>query len=75
MIKVCDVSFVALAVSAMLGLAGNVHAEDAPPTIVTLGDSYINSYGVEGPDTFATKLKAALNAAGHPVTIVEVGPI
>ena len=74
MTKVRDVSFVALAaLSAMLGLAGNVDAEDAPPTIVTLGDSYINSYGVAGTETFATRLKSGLNAAGHPVTIVEVG--
>ena len=74
MTKVRDVSFVALAgLSAMLGLAGNVDAEDAPPTIVTLGDSYINSYGVAAPETFATRLKSGLNAAGHPVTIVEVG--
>ena len=74
MTKVRDVSFVALAaLSAMLGLAGNVDAEDAPPTIVTLGDSYINSYGVAAPETFATRLKSELSAAGHPVTIVEVG--
>ena len=74
MTKVHDVSFVALAaLSAMLALAGNVDAEDAPPTIVTLGDSYINSYGVAATETFATRLKSGLNAAGHPVTIVEVG--
>ena len=74
MTKGRDVSFVALAaLSAMLGLAGNLDAEDAPPTIVTLGDSYINSYGVAAPETFATRLKSGLNAAGHPVTIVEVG--
>ncbi|BAV50934.1 Response regulator receiver domain-containing protein [Mesorhizobium loti] len=43
MTKVRDVSFVALAaLSTMLGLAGNVDAEDAPPTIVTLGARYIN---------------------------------
>src|SRR5438445_1113331 len=70
----CDVSFVALAaLSAMLGLAGKADAEDAPPTIVTLGDSYINSYGVAAPESFATRLKSGLNAAGHPVTILEVG--
>ena len=74
MTKVRDVSFVALAaLSAMLALAGNVDAEDAPPTIVTLGDSYINSYGVAATENFATRLKSGLNAAGHPVTIVEVG--
>src|SRR3954464_2188661 len=74
MTKARDVSFVALAaLSAMLGLAGNVDAEDAPPTIVTLGDSYINSYGVAATESFATRLKSGLNAAGHPVTIVEVG--
>src|SRR6476620_7694839 len=74
MTKVRDVSFVALtALSAMLGLASNVDAEDAPPTIVTLGDSYINSAGVVATETFATRLKSGLNAAGHPVTIVEVG--
>jgi acyl-CoA thioesterase-1 len=74
MTKVRDVSFVALAaLSAMLGLAGNVDAEDAPPTIVTLGDSYINSHGIAATETFATRLMSALNAAGHPVTIVEVG--
>src|SRR4051812_14713497 len=72
--KVRDVSFVALAaLSAMLGLAGNVDAEDAPPTIVTLGDSYINSYGVATTETFATMVKSGLNAGGHQVTIVEVG--
>ena len=74
MTKVRDVSFMALAaLSAMLGLAGNVDAEDAPPKIVTLGNSYINSYGVAATETFATRLKSGLNAAGHPVTIVEVG--
>src|SRR5262245_16951362 len=74
MTKVRDVWFVALAaLSAMLGLASNVDAEDVPPIIVTLGDSYINSYGVVFTETFATRLKSGLNAAGHPVTIVEVG--
>ncbi|MER8376754.1 GDSL-type esterase/lipase family protein [Mesorhizobium sp. M1396] len=74
MTKVRDVSFGALAAfSAMLGLAGNVDAEDALPTIVTLGDSYINSGGVAPTESFATKLKSGLNAAGHPVTIAEVG--
>ena len=74
MTRVRDVWFVALAaLSAMLGLAGNVDAEDAPPTIVTLGDSYINSFGVDATETFATRLKSELNAAGHPVIIVEVG--
>ncbi|ESY78196.1 acyl-CoA thioesterase [Mesorhizobium sp. LNHC221B00] len=58
----------------MLGLAGNVDAEDAPPAIVTLGDSYINSYGVlAATETFAARLKSGLTAAGHPVTIFEVG--
>lgn len=65
--KVRDVSFVALAaLSAMLGLAANVDAEDASPTIVTLGDSYINSYGVAPADAFAATLKSALNAAWQP---------
>ena len=74
MTRVRDVSFVALAaLSAALGLAGNVDAEDAPSTIVTLGDSYINSHGVAATETFATRLKSGLNAAGHAVTIVEVG--
>src|SRR6476646_538758 len=74
MTRVRDVSFVTLAaLSAILGLAGNVDAEDAPSTIVTLGDSYINSYGVAATETFATRLKSGLNAAGHPVTIVEAG--
>src|SRR5215470_1477856 len=74
MTKVRDVSFVGLApLSAMLGLAGNVDAEDAPPTIVTVGDSYINSHRVAATETFATRLKSELNAAGHAVTIVEVG--
>ncbi|TPK60035.1 arylesterase [Mesorhizobium sp. B2-4-19] len=74
MTKMRDVSFVALAaLSAMLGSAGTVDAEDALPTIVTLGDSYINSYGVAAIETFATRLKSALNADGHQVRIVEVG--
>src|SRR2546430_13487666 len=74
MTKGRDVSIVAVAaISAVLALAGNVDAEDAPPTIVTLGDSYINSYGVAATETFATGLKSGVNAAGHPVTIVEVG--
>ena len=68
MTKVREVSFVVLAaLSAMLGLAGNLNAEDAPPTIVTLGDSYINGHGVARADAFAATLKSALNAAGHPV--------
>lgn len=67
--------FVALAaLSAMLGLAGNVDADGAAPTIVTLGDSYINGHGIEAPaDAFAARLKSALGADGHQVTIVEVG--
>lgn len=74
MTTVRDASFVALAaLSAMLGLTGNVDAEDVPPTIVTLGNSYINSHGVAATETFATRLKSTLNAAGHPVTIVESG--
>src|SRR5438309_3693670 len=74
MTKGRDVSIVAVAaISAMLALAGNVDAEDAPVTIVTLGDSYINSYGVAATETFAAGLKSGLNAAGRPVTIVEVG--
>ncbi|MEP6563783.1 MAG: arylesterase, partial [Mesorhizobium sp.] len=74
MTKVRYVSFAAIAVlSAMLGIAGNVGAEDVPPTIVTLGDSYINGYGNPAADGFASKLKSALNADGHQVTIVEVG--
>lgn len=75
MTKVRHVSFVALAaLSAMLELAGNVDAEDAAPTIVTLGDSYINGHGIEAPtDAFAARLKSALGADGHQVTIVEVG--
>ena len=74
--KVRDVSFVAIAaLSAMLGLARNVDAEDASPTIVTLGDSYINSYGVDSNKKFATMLELGLDAAGHTVTIVEVGYI
>ena len=64
---------VVAAVSAILGYAGSVSAEEATPTIVTLGDSYINGHGVAPADAFAATLKSALNAAGHPVTIVEVG--
>ncbi|RAZ89137.1 arylesterase [Mesorhizobium hawassense] len=74
MTKVRDVSLAALAaLSVLVGPVRNVDAEDTPPTIITLGDSYINSYGVAAADTFATRLKSGLNAAGHPVTIVEVG--
>ena len=75
MTKVRHVSFVALAaLSAMLALAGNVDAEDAVPTIVTLGDSYITGHGIDAPtDAFAARLTSALGAAGHQVTIVEVG--
>src|SRR5436190_22520590 len=75
MTKVRHVSFVALAaLSAMLELTGNVDAEDAVPTIVTLGDSYINGHGIEAPaDAFAARLKSALGADGHQATIVEVG--
>lgn len=75
MTKVRHVSFAVLGTfTAMLGLAGNVDAEDASPTIVTLGDSYINGHGIEAPaDAFAAKLKSALGADGHQVTIVEVG--
>lgn len=76
MTKVCDVWLAALAaVFAISGFAGNAEAESAPPTIVTLGDSYINSYGVNITDSFAAKLKSELNVAGHPATIVEVGYI
>ncbi|WP_206520442.1 GDSL-type esterase/lipase family protein [Mesorhizobium sp. M1A.T.Ca.IN.004.03.1.1] len=74
MTKVLGVSFVALAAAfAMLGPTSNVDAEDALPIIVTLGDSYINSYGVAPTETFAARLKSALAAAGRPATIVELG--
>ena len=74
MTNVRDVSFAAIAaLSAMLGYVGNVDAEDVPPTIVTLGDSYINGHGIAPADAFAARLKSALNADGHQVTIVEVG--
>lgn len=66
-------SVILVALSPVLGLAGNVAAQEAPSTIVTLGDSYINSYGVPPSDSFATKLKSELTADGHPATIVEVG--
>jgi acyl-CoA thioesterase I len=66
MARVRDVSFVALAaLSAMLGLAGNVDAEDAPPTIVTLGDSYITSY--------PAALQTALKSRGHLVEVIDTG--
>jgi acyl-CoA thioesterase-1 len=72
--KVWDGSIVgAAAVSAMLWVTGNVNAADTGPIIVTLGDSYINSYGVAATDTFATRLSSELNAAGHQVTVVEIG--
>ena len=68
------VSFAAVAVlTALLGYVGSVAAEDVPPTIVTLGDSYINGHGIAPDETFAAMLKSALNADGHQVTIVEVG--
>jgi acyl-CoA thioesterase I len=74
MTKVCDVSFVALAaLSAMLGLAGNVDAEDVQPTIVTIGDSYITGYHIAATDKFPAKLQSELNAAGHQATVVDVG--
>jgi acyl-CoA thioesterase-1 len=90
MTKGRNASVVALAaLSAMLGHAGSVGAEEAHPTIVTFGDSYINGHGVAIADGFAVKaslafrqptetriaakLNSALNADGHPVTIVEMG--
>jgi acyl-CoA thioesterase-1 len=61
------------ALFATLGGVGNVASEEIWPRIVTLGDSYINSYGVAPADTFAARLESGLNANGHRVTIVEPG--
>jgi acyl-CoA thioesterase-1 len=72
MTNVRDVSLAAIAaLSAILGYVCTVDAEDVPPTIVTLGDSYINGHGIASADAFSATLKSALNADGHQVTIVE----
>jgi acyl-CoA thioesterase-1 len=69
-----DVAIAALAaLSAVMGLVRPTASEEAPRTIVTLGDSYINSYGVATAESFAARLRSELEAAGHAVTIVEVG--
>lgn len=74
MTNVTDLSLAVMTVlCAMLGPAGRVGAADSPPTIVTLGDSYINGYGVDPAIAFAAKLKSELSADGHKVTIVEAG--
>jgi acyl-CoA thioesterase-1 len=69
-----DVSLgVVAALGATIGVVGNAAAADVQPTIVTLGDSYINGYRIAPVDGFAAVLKARLSADGHQVTIVEPG--
>jgi acyl-CoA thioesterase-1 len=48
-------------------------AEDAPITIVDLGDSYIIGHGIAAGETFPVRLQAALDAAGRSAKVVDTG--
>src|SRR4051794_3841971 len=64
-------SIVAFATS--LACPGLAMAEDAPITIVDLGDSYIIGHGIVSGETFPVRLQAALDAAGRSVKVVDTG--
>src|SRR5689334_19344680 len=64
-------SIVAFATS--LACPGLAMAEDAPITIVDLGDSYIIGHGIAAGETFPVRLQAALDAAGRSVKVVDTG--
>ena len=65
-------SIVAFATS--LACPGLAMAEDAPITIVDLGDTYIIGYRIAAAgETFPVRLQAALNAAGRSVKVVDTG--
>ncbi len=68
-ISCCGV--VAFAIS--LAYPGLAMAEDAPITIVDLGDSYIIGLGIAADETFPVRLQAALDAAGRSVKVVDTG--
>ena len=56
-----------------LACPGLVMAEDAPITIVDLGDSYIIGHGIAAGETFPVRLQAALDSAGRSVKVVDTG--
>jgi len=63
-----------VAFAASLACPGLAMAEDAPITIVDLGDSYIIGYGIiVSGETFPVRLQAALDAAGRSVKVVDTG--
>jgi acyl-CoA thioesterase-1 len=63
--KACAVFIFALAF-ALPGLA-----QARPIRLLILGDSLTAGYGLAAPDTFQTRLAAALHKAGYDVTLVD----
>ncbi len=53
----------------VLAVAGPASA--APPRLLVLGDSLSAGYGLAHEDGFEVQLQQALQAQGHPVTIVD----
>jgi acyl-CoA thioesterase I len=62
-----------LAFATSFACPGLATAEDAPITIVDLGDSYIIGYGIAAGETFPVRLQAALDATGRAVKVVDTG--
>jgi acyl-CoA thioesterase-1 len=56
-------------IAMVLAVAGPASA--APPRLLVLGDSLSAGYGLAHEDGFEVQLQQALQAQGHPVTIVD----
>ena len=55
----------------MVFLAAAESAQAAAPRLLILGDSLTAGYGLSAEDGFQHRLAEALQAAGHPVTLVD----
>lgn len=50
-----------------------VFAAEPPPTLLLMGDSLTAGYGLPHEQAFPARLQAALEKAGHKVSLVEAG--
>lgn len=62
---------VSKALAAVLTLAGPVAADEV--TLLVLGDSLIQGYGLPAEDGFVPQMQAWLDARGHEVTLINAG--
>jgi acyl-CoA thioesterase I len=53
------------------GLTVAVPAQAAPPRLLVLGDSLTAGFGLPHADGFQVQLQRALEARGHPVTVID----